>query len=236
MTTELFRRDWILLRRDLILTWRVMLPSILFYTAFQVWIVREINHPTLWLVFICVYMTFLTVIPINVDDKAGTNAWSCTLPVTRADLVRGRYVTAWALIALMFTLAILVATFVPGSKLSAEMILNPNSLLLTMGIATFILAPLIPFTLKFGMMGVMLMLVVFQVLGAGLFVVARLTGAMDAVEGGIAAPFRVVIGGVTAFRDNLPALAFQLVVLAALVLVNAASYRFALAIFRRKEL
>jgi hypothetical protein len=225
-----------LLRRDMILHWRVMVPSILFYAAFQGWIVREINNPTLWLVFICVYMTFLTVIPINVDDKAGTYAWSCTLPVTRADLVRGRYVTAWALLALMLTLSIALAALMPGSKLTAGTVLNPDGLLLVLGIATFLLAPLIPFTLKFGMMGVMLMLVFFQVLAAALFVFAKATGTRDAVEGGVAAPFRVIIAGVTALHDYLPYLVFLVVVLAALALVNALSYRFALAIFRRKEL
>ena len=44
--TELLRRDWILVRRDLILHWRVMLPSVLFFAAFQGWMVREISrHP-----------------------------------------------------------------------------------------------------------------------------------------------------------------------------------------------
>ncbi len=236
MMTELLRRDWILLRRDLMLHWRVMAPAVLIFATFQAWFVREINQPTVWLVFVCIYMSFLTVIPINVDDKAGTYAWSCTLPVTRADLVRGRYVTAWAMILGLFALTIALTAFVPGSKLPPAMYLEPNRLLLTIGIATFILGLIIPFTLQFGLMGVMLMLVVLQLVGAGMFVVAKLSGAMDAVEGGVAVPFRALAAGITALREALPSPIFQLVLLAVLVLLNWGSYRFALALFRRKEL
>jgi hypothetical protein len=220
----------------MILHWRVMLPSVLFFAAFQAWMVREISGPTVWLIFVCVYMTFLTVIPINVDDKAGTNAWLCTLPVTRADVTRGRYATAWAMIAGMFAIGVVVAEFMPGSKLSAGMLLSPNTLLLVIGIATFILSLLIPFTIRFGMMGILLMMVGFQLLGAGLFVVAKLSGSMDAVEGGVLVPFRALAAGITALRDGLPALAFQLLMLAFFALVNWAGYRFALALFRRQEL
>ncbi len=234
--TDVLRQNWILLRRDLLLHWRVLAPSALIFAAFQAWFITEVNRPTLWLVFACVYMSFLTVIPINVDDKAGTAAWSCTLPVTRADLVRGRYVTAWAMVVGFFAVGVALAAYMPGSKLSATMLLVPDRLLLTIGIVTFILGLLIPFTLQFGLMGVMLMLVVLQIVGAGLFVVAKLTGAMDAVEGGVAVPFRALAAGITALREALPSPVFQLVLLAVLVLLNWGSYRFALALFRRKEL
>jgi hypothetical protein len=236
MMTELLHRDWILLRRDLILHRRALLPAVLVFAAFQVYFVIVANHATLWLVFTCIWMTFLTVVPLNRDDKFGTLAWSCTLPVSRADLVRGYYVTAWALVAGMFVVALCLAAFVPGSKLSGLMLLDPDRLLLAAGITTFILALLLPFTIRFGFMGVLMLLVVLQIIGAAMFVVAKTTGSMDAVEGGIGAAFRALASGVAALRETLPLTVFQLVMLLALVLVNWASFRISLALFRRREL
>jgi steroid 5-alpha reductase family enzyme len=85
-------------------------------------------------------------------------------------------------------------------------------------------------------MGVMLMLVALQLAGAALFVVAKTMGNMDAVEGGIAAPFRALAGGIAALRTELPVLLFQLMLLLAFFLVNWASYRLSLALFRRRDL
>jgi hypothetical protein len=236
MTTELLHRDWILLRRDLILHRRALLPSVLIFAAFQVYFVMVVNQATLWLIFTCIWMTFITVVPLNREDKFGTREWSCTLPVSRADLMRGHYVTAWATVVGMFVVALALAALVPGSRLSVGMLLSPDRLLLAGGITTFILALLLPFTVRFGFMGVMMLLVVLQILGAAMFVVAKTTGNMDAVEGGIAAPFRALASGVVALRETLPLIAFQLAMLLVLILVNWASYRISLAHFRRRDL
>jgi hypothetical protein len=234
--TELLRRDWIQLRRDLILHRRALVVAALIYAAFQVYFVIAVLHPTLWLVFTCVYLSFLTVIPLNRDDRFGTAAWLCTLPLSRAELVKGRYVTAWALAAGLLLAALGLAAFVPGSKLSATMFFDPDRLLLAAGIITFIIALLLPFTIRFGFMGVLVIAVVLQIVAAVTFVVAKATGSMDAVEGSIGSAFRALAAGVVALRQNLPAPVFQLAVLLVLVLVNWASYRLALALFRRQDL
>lgn len=236
MSTEAIRRDWIQLRRDLILHRRALLPSVLVFAAFQVYFVIVANHATLWLVFTCIWMAFITVVPLNRDDKFGTRAWSCTLPVTRADVVRGYYVTAWALVTGMFAVALALAAFVPRSKLSALMFLYPDRLLLVGGVCTFILALLLPFTIRFGFMGVLFLLVVLQILGAVTFVVSKATGSMDSVEGGIGAAFRTLAGGVVGLREALPLPVFHLALLLVLALVNWASYRISLTLFRRLDL
>lgn len=232
MTTETLRRDWILLRRDWILHRRALLPAALIFATFQVYFVIVANHPTLWLVLTCIYMSFLTVIPLNRDGKFRALAWSCTLPVTRADLARGHYMTAWTLAAGLFLVALALAAFVPGTKLSAAMFLNPNRLLLAAGITAFILALLLPFTIRFGLIGILLVLVVLQIVGAVTFVVAETTGSMDIVEGRVGAAFRALADGAA----ELPEILSIPVFLLALVLVNWASYKIAVALFRRRDL
>ena len=232
---ELIRRDWIPLRRDLILHRRTLVVVALIYTAFQTWLITGISGPTAWLVLNCIYMSVLTVVPLNVDEKSGTLPWLCTLPVTRADLVRGRYVTAWSLLVGMYTVAVGLAAFVPGSRLSPLSLLEPDYLLLAAGITTFIIALLLPFTIRFGFMGVLLTLMAMQVLGGVTFVVAKATGSMGGVEGGIASVVRALRDVILALRETMPVPVFQLAVLAFLVLLNWASYRASVALFRRRE-
>ena len=233
MMTELLRRDWIPLRRDLILHRRTLVVATLIYTAFQAWFVTGVNSPTAWLVLNCIYMSVFTVVPLNLDEKSGTLPWLCTLPVTRADLVRGRYVTAWALVVGLYIVALGLAAFVPGSQLSPLSLLEPDRLLLAAGITTFIVAMLLPFTIRFGFMGVLLTLVVVQVFGGVMFVVVKITGG--GVGGGIASAFAGLRHGIVALRETLSVPVFQLALLALLVLVNWASYRASVALFRQRE-
>jgi len=231
--TELIRRDWIPLRRDLILHRRTLLLVLLIYAVYQAWFVREVNNPTPWLVFNCIYLAFITVVPLTVDEKTGTLPWLCTLPLTRVDLVRGRYVTAWAMVAGMYTVSLGLAAFVPGSDISPVWMLKADSLLLAAGITTFIVAMLLPFTIRFGFMGVLLTLIVVQVFGGVMFVVVKITGG--GVGGGIASAFAGLRHGIVALRETLSVPVFQLALLALLVLVNWASYRASVALFRRRE-
>ncbi|KPK79784.1 MAG: hypothetical protein AMS25_11405 [Gemmatimonas sp. SM23_52] len=232
----MLRQDWILLRRDLILHRRALVAVALIHAAFQVYFVIRVNHPTLWLVFTCIYVSFLTVMPLNREDRFGTLAWSCTLPVSRADLVRGYYLTAWALLVGSFVVALGLAAFVPGSKLSALMFLSPDRLLLAAGITTFLIALLLPFTIRFGFMGVVLVLAVLQIVGALTLMVGVTTGRMGNVESAVGGAIRALAAGITALRHMLSTPVFRLALLAALVLVNWISYRFASAILRRRDL
>jgi hypothetical protein len=151
-------------------------------------------------------------------------------------VVRGRYVTAWALAAGLFVTALALATLVPGSKVPPAVFLDPDRLLLAATVITFIIALLLPFTIRFGFIGVMLVAVALQIAAAVLFVVAKLTGRQDSVEGGIGAAFRALAAGVAALRATLSVPVFQLGLVLTLVVVNWLSYRFSVALFRRRDL
>jgi ABC-type transport system involved in multi-copper enzyme maturation permease subunit len=236
MWAESYHRDWALLRRDFILHRYAILPAALIFTGFEGYFISVIDHPKLWLVFTCVYMAFLTVVPISREDKYRTLAWSCSLPVSRADVVRSRFLTSWALVAVLSIVALGLAVLLPTSKVSAAMLLNSDSLLLLACVTTTVLALLLPFTIRFGFMGVLMMLVIVQILGAATFVVAKTLGGMDTVEGGVASVFRGLGDGFAWLRMTLTAPAYHLVLLCTLILVNWVSYRFALSQFRRRDL
>jgi hypothetical protein len=228
MLLRLLQRDWFLHRRAL-------LTVILIFSAFEVYFVLVANHPRMWLVFTCIYISFFVIVPMTRDDKFRAFAWSRTLPVTRSDLVQARYVSSWVIVGGAFLSALALAAFLPGSKVAPALPLDPRSLLLAATVITIIFFLLIPFTIRFGLMGVFIGLAVLQLVGAGLFVFASLTASFDAVEGTIAGIFKPPIAAIAAIRSTLPSAAFNLVALLTLILINWVGYRLALALFRRRE-
>jgi hypothetical protein len=236
MVTDALRRDWIMLRRDAILYWRALVTAILIYTAFQAYFVARVSHPTVWMVCTSVYVSFITVIPLTIEDRFRTAAWTCTLPLTRAEIVRGRYVTSWTLVVGLFLVALALAALMPGSAVPPSALLTPDRLLIAGGVITVILLAVLPFTIRFGFMGVMLGLVTLQIAGAVFFVVAKVTGHMGGVEGAIGGAFRFLTAWISMLRERLPLPLFRVVMLAVLILVNWAGYRGAVAAFRRREL
>ena len=228
MLLRLLQRDWFLHRRAL-------LAVILIFSAFEVYFVLVANQPRMWLVFTCIYISFFVIVPMTRDDKFRAFAWTATLPVTRSDLVRARYVSSWVIVAIAFLSALALAAFLPGSRVASALPLDFRSLLTAATVVSIIFLMLIPFTIRFGLMGVFIGLAVIQLIGAGLFVFASLTASFDAVEGTIASIFKLPIAGIGAIRNSLPSAAFNLVALLTLILINWVGYRLALALFRRRE-
>jgi hypothetical protein len=225
-----------LLLREWILHGRALATIVAIFAAFQVYFVLNADKPRLWLVFTSVYVSFLTVVPFTRDDKFRSVAWSCTLPVSRSDLVRARYAGAWILVAAAFLVAFALAALLPGSKLSGALPADPEALLLSGVVVSLMLALLLPFTIRFGFLGLVIGLAALQILAAALFVASKTTGRQDQVEGGVGAVFRPLIDGIVAARESLGPPGFFLAALLSLVLLNWAGYRFALALFRRREL
>jgi hypothetical protein len=228
MLRRLLLRDWILHRNALV-------PIVAIFGAFQVYFVLNADKPRLWIIFTSIYVSFLTVVPFTRDDKFQSAAWSCTLPVCRADLVRARYAGAWVAVAGGFLVAFSVAVLLPRSKLRGVLPVNPESLLLAGAVVTVILLLVLPFTIRFGFVGLVIGLAALQILGGVTFVFSKALGRQDRVEGGVAAVFRPFIDGILAVRESLSPPGFFLAALVLLILLNWAGYRFALALFRRRE-
>lgn len=228
MLLRLLQRDWFLHRRAL-------LTVILIFSAFEVYFVLVANHPRMWLVFTCIYISFFVIVPMTRDDKFRAFAWACTLPVTRSDLVKARYVSSWVIVGVGLLSALALAAFLPGSRVAPALPLDARSLLLAATVVTIIFVLLIPFTIRYGLMGVFIGLALLQLVGAGLFVFASATGSFDAVEGTIAAAFKPPIAAIAAIRESLPSAAFNVLALVTLVLINWLGYRFAATLIRRRE-
>jgi hypothetical protein len=226
-----------LLHREWILTRRALLPIFGIYLVFQTYFVCRASSPRQYLVFASVYAAFMTLTLILREDKFRATAWSCSMPVFRHDLVRARYVGAWIFVSGALVLALVLAGIVPGSAVELPDVFELSTLLQACAAVTVILSLMFPFTIRFGVLGVIIFLVLFQIVGAGVLLIAVKSG------GGSGASQGLLSGGMEALGTRLAALralmspgGFNAAAVLGLILVNWLGYRLAVALFRRREL
>jgi hypothetical protein len=230
MLPDLLLRNWILNRRALLSVFGI-------FVLFEAYFVMRMDSPRVWLVATGVYATFLTLSPLGREDKFRTASWACTLPVTRLGLVRAHYLGAWLMVAVSMTAGLGLAVLLPGSRVSLADISSPAALFMTLSAITLILSLMLPFTIRFGIKGVLVFLVALQILGAGALLFAIATGGRQSGGGN---PIRWTIGrvteGVTSLQALVTPLVFYIGLSVVLVAVGWLGYRLAAALFERREL
>jgi len=228
MRRRLLARDWILNRRAMSIVLAI-------FVAFQVYMVLRVSGARAWSVFTCVYACFLTIVPLTREDKFRAGAWARTLPVTRAEIVGARYLGSWLIAAIAYASALALAAALPGSRVEPSLLLDFRALLVTASIVSGILFLLVPFTIRYGLIGVMIFLVALQVLGVVMLFAAVATEGMKGIEGAVLAGGRAAGAWLAASREALTPAGFVLAALAALSALNWTGYRFALALYNRRE-
>ena len=216
---------------------RALVAIVGIYLAFEAYFVCRISSPRHYLVFASIYASFLTLTLFLREDKFHAAAWSCTLPVSRRDLVRARFLCAWILVAGNLTLALVLAALMPWSAVRVAAALDPATLFLAAAAVTIVLALMLPFAIRFGLLGVMIFLVGIQILGsAALLVAVNTRGSPHASRGLIAGGIEALTEDLVTLRNLLSPPGFYLAVAVALMIVNWLGYRLAVALFRRREL
>jgi hypothetical protein len=230
MLPRLLLREWILVRRAL-------LAFVGIYLAFQAYFACRASSPRQYLVFASIYAAFLTLPLFLREEKFRATAWSCSMPVSRQDLVRARYLGAWIFVAVVLALALILAGVMPGSRVHVPAVLDPSTLLQTLAVVTVILALMFPFTIRFGALGVMIFLVGIQMLGAVVLLIAVKTGGGSGASKGLLSGGVAALGsGMAALRDLMGPAGFNAAAALCLLLANWLGYRLAVAMFRRREL
>ena len=125
------------------------------------------------------------------EDKFKTGATLASLPVSRRVFVEARYVVAFAVGAATYAIVVAMAAALPWSVQRAAQLVDTRTLLLTLTLASGAIAVLMPVVVRFGLVGVVVFLGIFQLLGVALmltFEFFRTTlgrGIFMAIEGGI---------------------------------------------------
>jgi ABC-type transport system involved in multi-copper enzyme maturation permease subunit len=226
-----------LLRRDLILNRYVV------GLTYPLWSVLWLGGPAmsggdtmpfgLWSGGVSLACAFLPVMMLIREDKFKAGALVCSLPVTRDAIVASRYLGGWlvALTGVAVAIAAMLALSLFGVRpLRPPTPMLPATVVTVVGLA---IALMLPMAIRFGMVGVFGLLIGTQLLG----VVVLLAGAMfDArVVQGIEAAVKAIVSGSARLRDALGPAAYSAVLVAAVAVLNYASFRLSSLLYRRRE-
>jgi len=230
MLPKLLYREWILHRQVVAIMFGI-------FGAYQIYAVMNVNSARAWIVFATVYSAFLTAALFIREDKFRATGWTCILPIKRIELVRARFIVSWAMVVAALGGSTLLAAVVPGTKFPVGEIFDTSTLLIVAALTTLIFAWVLPFSIRFGMVGIMFFLVGAQVGGVLLlFIGSRINRA----SGDSGRPIRTALAAISdaliGAREALSPALFTVVVVIVLTAANWLAYRFAAFLFNRREL
>jgi hypothetical protein len=221
------------IRKDLLLTRKRLLLNAGLFFVFLIVLVHAGDAPAgLFAWSAALMFSFVPVTVITQEDRCRAATVGCSLPVRRRDIVRARYLLGLGFGVAGVVAAFLLALVLPGSPYGASALFSPSTVLIALTVLSLSLALLLPFTIRFGLIGILVALVAFQVLGLVVLFLAN--------RFGITAGVRTTIGAAAAlvseFHASLGDAGFFIAVLALLAALLALSAQASTILFERKEL
>jgi len=221
---KILRSDLLHSRRTLGI-FGLLLLGMLFYHAW-----RGLT-PKPFVVFGCIVAAMAPMAAVAQEDKFKTLSLTCSLPVRRDDVVTAKYAGAW-LTGLAGYLGIVAVGLVlspvsfPASSLCRLDLVFTAVLTLAVTISL-----LLPFTLRFGLMGLLLFGVIAQILGIVAFGLMVVGVGRQLIRASIGS----VVGAMARLEDFLGEPGYSIALLAGAVALNLGSYLAARRLFRQRE-
>lgn len=223
-----------LLRLEYLLNRRQVFIVLAIFTAYFAYMAYRIDSPRVFIVSTSIMIGLsMPFIILGREDKFKTAALVCSLPVRRATVVLGKYAATWAAIGLGLGYTLLFTAVFPFSKFSIGEILTARTLLVSLFLISLIFAVILPFTIRFGLAGIIILLVGCQLLGILALVLAQVLGG---ARNPLRVFFRAIEGGLRTLLTREATPAFLLTLLAAVVVLNAASLFISRVLYARREL
>jgi hypothetical protein len=223
-----------LLRLEYLFNRRQILIVLAIFTAYFTYMALSIESPRVFLVAtslmlgLAIPFTFL-----GREDKFKTAALSCSLPVRRSTVVLGKFAATWAGIGLGLAYTLAFAAAVPVARFSIAEVLTPRALLISLFLISLVFSVILPFTIRFGLTGVIILLVSLQLLGILALLMTQLLGGAGHP---LRAAFGAVEGGLRSLFAHRPTPGFLLTLLAVIVAVNAVSLIIGRVLYARRDL
>jgi hypothetical protein len=223
-----------LLRKDLILNRRALLTGYAFWSVLWFYLplsdsAGEFSIGT-WTALVSVACAFLPIIMVVREDKFKAAALACSLPVTRDAIVSAKFVGGW--VVALAGAGVAVGAMLLLAWLGVRPIEWPLGRLpvAVIGVMGTVLALMMPFALRFGIAGVLIPLVSLQVVGILVMLTTSLSGG-SALRHGVGA----VAAAVAEARAELGDVAVGLAAVAAVALLNLASWRLSVVVYAKRE-
>ena len=220
------------IRKDLILNQTALLANLLIMVGFLCFMSswEEGASAGSFAFFSGIMMAFVPVMIITREDKFKAMALGCSLPVTRKTIVQSRYLLAVACSVMGISFAFLLGAYFPLSELNSSLLFRPGMVFLALSVTTLMVALLLPFTLRFGAMGLILVLAGFQVLAIVALTLVKLKESSADRR-----LIDILVGSVVDLHGQVGSGVFYLFLLLFLCGMLAASYGLSLWVFHRRE-
>ncbi len=223
-----------LLRLEYLFSRRPILINLAVFSACFAYMASQFDSPRVFIVLLSL-MNGLTM-PFTIfgrDDKYRTAPFICSLPVRRTTVVLARYAATWIAIGLGLSYAVLLTAVLPFARISVSEILTVKALAVSLFLISLLFAVILPIILRFGLAGIIILLVGSQLLGILALILAQILG-------GARNPFRIVFGtverGLRALLTHDGTPGYLLGLVAAAIAVSAASLFIARALYARRDL
>lgn len=219
-----------LIRKDLLLHKPAYLgftPAAVIYLG---WFASRIDSPVVYATFAGIFACVLPLVLVAREDVYQAEAFVCSLPVTRGQVVHARYIISWSL-ALVFTVIglVLYATFASAGSGAIWSVSVANRSLLTLAVG---LGVALPFAIRFGWFGLTVFGIGMQLLGiAAYFIVSALASRLPLGDA-----FAAIAESLAAIQASLGGPLFLAAVASVLVIFNLVSCKIAVTLFARREL
>lgn len=226
-----------IIRYDLRLSLRVLMFCLALWLPCMALNSYLVPHVRFILILGSVLAALMPAMIFSREDKFRAAVTLCSLPVTRRQCVRARYLLSWLLMLSFQMLMSGCLVLIPGNNIRAEDLASLPNLLLMLTVTAVTLPVLLPFLLRYGMKGIMILLMAGQGLGV-LLVLGALV--FRGVAGSTGDPLRLAVGGLRAGIHLFDAIAaapgwiFILVLI--LGLIQRGSFLITRNLFEKKEL
>jgi hypothetical protein len=223
-----------LLRLEYLFNLRQLLIILAIFSVYFAWAVNRLDSPGVFIV-----TTSLMVglgIPFAIvgrEDKFKTAALVCSLPVRRSTVVLSKFAATWAAMLLGMGYTVFLIAVLPFSKVPLGGVLSPKNLLVSLLLMSVIFAIILPFTIRFGLTGMIILLVGCQLLG---IVALILTQMLGGAGNPLRLFFRAVERGLRFLLHRQATPAYLLALAGGIIAVNLLAILVSRAVYARREL
>jgi hypothetical protein len=227
---KLIRKELIFNRNNLLIILAIMTAFLMFIYYYQV----KNFSPRALLLFSAFYIGATLCITLEArEDRFKMAPLTCSLPYNRKTIVAARFALTWLLMLAGLIYSLALSAVLPFCKANLGQALNLKTILISLLLLTLIFALMLPLTIRFGIMGVILFLVFTQLLG----VVSLLVGMfLKSGRASFFLPLKAAFRGLRYLTGPQSTTADFILVGAAIILLNAASLVISQALYARRDL
>jgi ABC-type transport system involved in multi-copper enzyme maturation permease subunit len=223
-----------LLRMEYVVNRRQMLIITAIFSGYFLFMASKINSPRVFLVTMSLMIGLAMPFgSIGREGRFKTASLVCSLPVRRTTVVLAKYAAGWIAMGFGLALALLLAAWLPFSKVSVAEILTLKSLLICLLLVSILFGLIFPFTIRFGLVGLIIFLLSSQLLGVVALILAELLGrGSDPLRKVLTA----ILKGLRTMLYHEATPDFLMLVAAAILAINAASFFLSKSLYARRDL